>query len=146
MAMSTSTGYGPRTRLIFNGNERKYELWKAKLLGYLHTLKVKKELDKHKPDAENNTDIYAERIQLLDDRSLALAMRDAKDNGKKALEILRDHYMSQGKPKVIALYTELTTLSKGEEETITDYIICAEAAAAALRSSGEVINDFKINS
>ena len=46
---------------------------------------------------------YAKLIQLLDDRSLALVMRDAKDDGKKALEILRGHYLSQRKPKVIAL-------------------------------------------
>eukprot|EP00794_Sanderia_malayensis_P008499 gene8499-9408_t len=141
MAMSNRTGYGPRTRLIFDGDEKKYELWETKFLGYLHTLKLKAELDKNQPDAEKNTDIYAELIQLLDDRSLALVMRDAKDNGKKALTILREHYLSQGKPKVIALYTELTTLSKGEEETITDYIIRAEAAAASLKSSGEVIGD-----
>ena len=68
-------------------------------------------------------------------------MRDAKDDGKEALEILRGHYMSQGKPTLIALYTELTTHSEGEEETITDYIIRAEAAAASLKSSGEVIGD-----
>ena len=52
-------------------------------MGYLHTLKLKKELDKNQPDAEKNTDIYAEMIQILDGRSLALVMKDAKDNGKK---------------------------------------------------------------
>ena len=29
------TGYGPSARLIFNGDERKFELWEIKLLGYL---------------------------------------------------------------------------------------------------------------
>ena len=48
-------------------------------------------------------------------------MRDAKDDGKKALQILKEHYMSQGKPKVIALYTELTTLEKGREESTMSY-------------------------
>ena len=80
-------------------------------------------------------------IQLLDDRSLALIMRDAKDDGKKDLQILKEHYMSQGKPKVIALYIELTTLEIGREESTTDYVTLAEAAAAALKNSGETISD-----
>ena len=104
-------------------------------------MKLKKELEKDTPDAGKNADVYAELIQLLDDRSLALVMRDARDDGKKALEILREHYMSQGKPKVIALYTELTTLEKGREESTTDYVLRAEAAAAALKNSGEIIGD-----
>ena len=49
--------------------------------------------------------------------------------------------MSQGEPKIIALYTELTTLCKEEEESITDYLIRAEAAAAALKGFGEVIGN-----
>ena len=75
-------------------------------------------------------------IQLLDDRTLALVMRDAKEDGKKALQILKEHYMSQAKPKVIALCIELTTLEKGREESTTDYVIRAEPAAAALKNSG----------
>ena len=141
MATHNLTGYGPRSRLIFDGDERRYELWEAKFYGYFHTLKLKKELEKDVPDAGKNADIYVELIQLLDDRSLALIMRDAKDDGKKALQILKEHYMSQGKPKVIALYTELTTLEKGREESTTDYVIRAEAAAAALKNSGETIGD-----
>ena len=68
-------------------------------------------------------------------------MRDAKDDGNKALQILKEHYVSQGKPKVTALYNELTTLEKGREESTTDYVIRAEAAAAALKNSGETIGD-----
>ena len=142
MASHNLIGYRPRSRLIFDGDERRYELWGAKFYGYLHTLKLKKELEKDVPDAGKNADVHAELIQLVDDRSLfLLIMRDAKDDGKKALQILKEHYMSQGKPKVIALYTELTTLEKGREESTTDYLIRAEAAAAALKNSGETIGD-----
>lgn len=91
-------------------------------MGYLHILKLKKIIDgEDEPDAGKNADVYAELIQVLDDRSLALVMRDAKDDGKKAINILREHYMSSGKPKVISLYTELTMLSKGESESVTIY-------------------------
>ena len=141
MATHNPTGSGPRSRLIFDGDERRYELWEAKLYGYLHTLKLMKELKKDVPDAGKNADVYAELIQLLDDRSLALIMCDAKGDGKKALQVLKEHYMSQGQPKVIALYTELTTVKKERGESTTDYVIRAEAGAALSRNSGETIGD-----
>ena len=57
-------------------------------------------------------------------------MRDAKDDGTEALQILRNHYMGKSKPRVIALYTALTSLQKGHVESITEYVLPAETAAA----------------
>ena len=68
-------------------------------------------------------------------------MRDAKDDGKKALQILRNHYMGKSKPRVLALYTELTSLQKGHAESITDYVLRAETAAASLKSADEIVSD-----
>ena len=45
------------------------------------------------------------------------------------------------KRRVIALYTELTLLRQGENETTTDYITRAETAATALKTAEEVISD-----
>ena len=45
---------------------------------------------------------FRQLIQCLDDRSLSLVMRDAKDDGRKALQILRNHYMGKSKPCVLA--------------------------------------------
>ena len=39
-------------------------------------------------DATCKADVFAEIIQSLDDRSLTLVMRDAKDGGRKVIEIL----------------------------------------------------------
>ena len=47
--------------------------------------------------------------------------------------------MGHGKPKIIVLYTELATLTKGTDESTTDYLIHAEAAAAGLKNSGETV-------
>ena len=66
---------------------------------------------------------------------------DAKDDGRKALQILREHYTSSGKPKAIALYTELTSLKLQANEEVTDYMIRAETAAASLRRAGEVVSE-----
>ena len=49
--------------------------------------------------------------------------------------------MGQGKPKVIALSTELKSLNKGTDESTTGYLIRAENTAAALKNSGEAVGD-----
>ena len=84
---------------------------------------------------------FAELIQFLDERSLSLAIRDAKDDGRKAFKILREFYAGSSKPRVITLYNQLTTLMKGSSETVTDYMIRAEKAAAALNSADEHVSD-----
>jgi hypothetical protein len=68
-------------------------------------------------------------------------MRDAVDDGRRALGILREHYAGRGKPRIIALYTELTSLRKLPSESITDYVITAEKTATALRNAEETISD-----
>lgn len=67
-------------------------------------------------------------------------MIEAPVNGRKALQILRKHYLSKGKTKIIAFYTELTSLWKANGKSITDYIIRGENAATLLKTS-EVITD-----
>ena len=146
-----STGYGPRyaSRLLFDGDEAKYELWEVKFLGHMHLQKLQ---DTILPDGEGgvaagnidankNAEAFAELVQCLDDCSMSLVMRDAKDNGRKALKILRDHYLSSGKPCIIALYTELTSLKKSSSESVTVYIIQAETAATSLKTAKETISD-----
>lgn len=59
--MATSTGYGPRTRIFFDGDERKYELWETKFMGYLHILKLKATVE----SSAKNANVYAELIQVL---------------------------------------------------------------------------------
>ena len=94
MAGSLSlTGYGPRRTLIFDGDESKYELWEVKFLGYarlqkLYNVFVPAADEKEAPTAAKNAEAFAELVQCLDDRSLALVIREAKDDGRKALQVL----------------------------------------------------------
>ena len=63
---------------------------------------------------EKNAKVFAELILNLDNKSLSLIMRDAKDNRWKALGMVREHYLLKGKPKVISFYTELTSFRRLE--------------------------------
>ena len=67
-------------------------------------------------------------------------MREASDNGREALGILRDHYAGKGKPRIISLYTELTSLRKEQNEGVTDYIIRTEATVMEVRNAGETLS------
>ena len=92
-------------------------------------------------DEGDNRSIYSELVLLLDNVSLSLIMRDAKDNGRKALKILREHYLGKSKPRIISLYSELASLKMSAEENVTDYVLRAEGAAAALKNAEENISD-----
>ena len=149
-AINSSTGYGPSgagacssRRLYFNGGNDNYELWEVKFLGRMRLQKLIKvfEDDETDVDADDNANAFAELIQFIDDRSLSLVIREAKNNGRKSLGILREHYMSKSKNRVIALYTELTSMKLQDGQEITDYIIKAEAASTALTEMGENVSD-----
>ena len=94
MTNTTLTGFGLSNQwqnLIFNGDERKFEIWETKLLGYMKIKKLKDVLvgDNDEPDAERNEMAFAEMIQFLNERSLSLVIRDANDNDRKTFKILK---------------------------------------------------------
>ena len=82
MTHENTRGSGSRCRLLFDGDETKYELWEVKFLGYLRTIKLHGVVNAEAPDAEKNAQVFAELVIVLDDTSLSLVIRDAKDKGK----------------------------------------------------------------
>jgi hypothetical protein len=144
-APQNPTGYGPRGGLVFNGDESKYELWEVKFLAFMRIQKLYDvfvpSADEQELDEARNETAFAELVQCLDDRILSLIITEARDDGRKSLTVLREYYQGKGKPRIIALYTELTSLKKGENENTTDYMLRAETASTALKSAEEVISD-----
>ena len=167
---SQSTGYGPRyMRLYFDGDERKFEQWLVKFMAYMKLKGLKNVIDPPpitstpappdpndadavaaaaaaavaaaNKDAEDNSLAYSELVQFIDDRSLSLIMRDAKDDGREAIRILKEHYQGSGKPRLLSLFTELTSLSKKPTEQMTDYVLRAEKYAAALETVGHTVDE-----
>ena len=133
MAHGSSTGYGSQVRgkwenLMFDGDSDHYEQWEIKFLAYMKLRKLKKTiLPSEAIDNNKNEEAFSELVQFLDDTSLGLIIRDARDNGRKALEILREHYAGTGKPRIISLYTVLTLLQalKNAREVISDSLLIA---------------------
>ena len=140
------TGYGPSARrLYFDGDEDKYELWEVKMVAYMRLHKLHGVLDETISDADldvdKNAEAFATLVQYLDDKSLSLVMRDAKDNGRKAMKILRDYYLGCSKPRIISLYSELTSLKMNSSENVIGYLIRAETSATRLKNVGETVSD-----
>ena len=129
---SNLTGYGPRTHLMFSGQEEDYDLWEVRLLDYMNLQCLKKTILPRQgfvedPDdhATKNEMTYSELVMLLDEISLSVIMNDAVDDGRQALAILRDHYKGSDYSEALKS-RKSTTVSKNSEE---DTVMKAESSA-----------------
>ena len=79
-----------RSRPIFNGDESNFEIFEVKFVSYLRLCGLYNvtQNSNSENDEELNAEVFAELIQCLDDRSINLIIRDARDNGRKALRRL----------------------------------------------------------
>lgn len=120
-------------------------MWEIRMLAYFKLKKLKNvilpasesSIGDFDVDPEEDETAFSELIQFLDRRSLGLVQRDGVNSGRKSLAILRNHYAGSGKPRVMVLYTQLSSLVKQPNEDVTDYLIRAEVIAASLKSAGE---------
>ena len=147
--MANSTDYGSSrkengnkfSRLLFDGEETKYEIWETTFFRISPYIRFKRYHLRQKTDKERNEEAYAKLIQFLDDNSLSLTIREASNNRREALRILHDHYAGNGKPRIISLYIKLTSLKREPIENVTDYVIRTEAMVTALRNAKESLSD-----
>ena len=142
MSNSSLTGYGANRSILFSGEAEKFELWEVKFKAYMRLNKLSKVLETTEAVTEDqNAEVFSSLVQVLDDKSIGLIMRDAPNKGREAMAILKDHYAGANKPRIIALYGELTSLRMKSDESVTDYILRGESAAQKLKSAGETISD-----
>ena len=131
-------------RLLSSRNCTSWELWEERFLAYLRQKTLQNIVDpvfRGAIDANKNAEVYSELVQFLDDRSLGLIMRDAKNDGRRSMEILRTHYAGTGKPRMILLYTQLFSIRKTPDEDVTSYLLRAETITASLKNSGAQLDD-----
>lgn len=57
------------------------------------------------PDEVKKANAFAKLVQCLDN-SLTLVIREARDDGRKALAVLQECYQGKGKPRIITLNIE----------------------------------------
>ena len=167
MAATTSssiTGYGASKNLQFNGEESQYEVWEIKFFSYLRLQKLHKYLldgDSLRTsalpapagadtnaiaaaaalDEEKNEEIFAMLVQVLDDKSINLILRDAKNNGRAAIRILREHFIGSTKPRIIYMWCELTSLKLSPTEDITEYVQRAKKCTSRLWEAKQTIEE-----
>lgn len=141
-------GASRRSRLDFDGEKRNNELREAKMSGRLRSLELEDTL-KREPAIEEaiaaeekkNGDACAEMVHLFDNKSLSLIRRDAPNDGRKALNILKEYYVGKGRTRVINLCSVLSSVQRTSDDRIRDYIIKADTAVTALQSAVEVLGD-----
>ena len=138
-----STGYGPRMKLMFTDDEQDCDIWEVRFLGYMALQDLKETIvpSSTTVDPTKNEKAYAELVMLLDEKSLSMIMTDAIDDGRKALEILRDHYKGTGKPRISILYNNLCNMKYIPDQGLTECILGAERLASSLKNTNETVSD-----
>ncbi|KAK0135362.1 hypothetical protein N1851_028778 [Merluccius polli] len=108
-----------------DGTEDKYDLWETRFLSpeRHHFERCPLARAAIAADPAKNAECYAQLVNALDDKSLSLIRHDAADDGRKALKLLREHYSGKSKPRILNLYTSLTTIQMEGNETVTDYMM-----------------------
>ena len=87
MASRNLTGYGPSSHPMFDGDEQKWEQWECRFLAYMKLKKLKYVVASEViASADKREEAFSELVQCLDERSLNLIIRDAKDDGRKAMD------------------------------------------------------------
>ena len=155
------TGYGHRlampgssvniSHLCFSGKAEDYETWEDRVYAYLSEQGFDAVFDEAAAvggSAEAMADItvmnrrvYNIVIQVLDRESIRLVRNDAKFDGRKVFQILRNYFCGTGRSRVLSLFTEIGSLKKKDCESVTRYILRAEEIMLALKVAKHPIDE-----
>lgn len=72
---------------------------------------------------------------------MRLILYEAREDGKKSLEISRRHFESEEKPQIVGLYTDLTNVLMANGEELADYLARVEKLVVALQRAKENLSD-----
>ena len=150
------TGYVPnafvtnrnaiQTFKIFSGEHEDYEDWEHVFLCGLRLQGLHFALDEYKLKAPKDFDhsnakqnIYDLLSPCLDKVSLGMIRRESKDDGAKALKILRKYYLRTTDQQIFKYWKSLINV-RLEDKTISQYFFEIERILSFLNNSGETVS------
>ena len=140
-----SSGYAPNIlgieRPKFDGNPSNYIEWDTRFKNYLRRLKLAHVLKEENPNEDQNADVFMELIDCIDGTSLRLVNNAAAGNGKKAFEILSNHYLGTEEFRVRNVLTEFMSMKHSSKESITQYCGRIDEIKKVLEGNNIIIPD-----
>ena len=139
---------------VFEGKSEDLEWWLAKAMVYLtkhHPEQAKcakagtvddlKKIDKWQ---EANEGLYNFFIETLDKKTGKLIIREAKDDGYKALRVIKDHHVGCVKNNGMLALFELVTIAMKPDQTLTDYQIKLKELNAEVKESKFTMDEINV--
>ena len=141
--MSIMKGYGHQnTSLLFSGLGKDWLLFSERfkcVLGVYSLENVLVEGHADANDAAKKKKVYQLLVNAINDDSFKLIFTDAKNDGKKALEILSDRYLGSKSDLEVELLTELFDVKIQCNEDHTKFVSRIDLIKSQLES-----NDIKL--
>ena len=147
------TGYGPSTLgprhrfKIFNGDAQTYSNWEDSFMAGMRFTKLHYAFPKYanaRPASFNLTEskqyIYDYLTGCIDSMSHGIIRREAPDDGVKALDVLRAHYLRQTGQRIFRLMNDIVGVKMGDRDAVS-YLTYIEEIAESLHLAGETISD-----
>ena len=143
-----SSGYGPRIPFKqFDGSPDNYEDWEDAFISSLRLLGLHVGLTKYSHERTEGFDlakcqrnIYDYLTNVLDKSSHGIIRRGAKEDGAKALKLLRSHYVRETDSRIHVLWRTLVNNKMGDK-SVTEYLSTIDETLSHLRAVQEKVSD-----
>ena len=106
---------------FLGNNKTDFPIWQQRFSIFLTRKGLDKVLEEDNPCPIQNCQVYADIVDAVDDISLGLILNDAKNDGKKAYNILIDYYLGSHRARKNNTIKDLIRVSLKSNETIIQF-------------------------
>ena len=106
---------------FLGNNKTDFSIWQQRFSIFLTRKGLDKVLEEDNPCPIQNCQVYADIVDAVDDISLGLILNDAKNDGKKAYNILIDYYLGSHRARKNNTIKDLIRVSLKSNETIIQF-------------------------